>query len=284
MEIALQIDAPSEPMLSVDCESVYFGEAGCAERFSFLDREGLLAAGLQQIRRAGKKAGLIAPMIVAEKDHGTVHDILERHLPLADRVLTADLGLVAGFGGRVPMVFFGAVSNAHTAAVLVRRGVDRIRMSLPYTQPIRDVGADADLEIVVFGSLPLSFTPTCHRLVMTGQGACNPRCVDEEIVLRRGRHRLKVKAKSLVTERPVNLTGRVREVAPFVHTFVIDTTDLSVPQVRRVVQAVREERAYVHDRKCFDGIRDCGDRDILSGRPWNQTNPTLGGGGSCDCP
>ena len=143
---------------------VYLGEAVCSKRTAFFDP--YLPEAVERLERAGK-----------EVVHSTLALIMSEREMEAVRALAAEPGLrveandmsgVALLAGRPHVVGpFVNVYNEDTLRVLVGGGADRVvlpcELPAPALAVLARAATGAELEVQVFGRLPLAVSARCYH-------------------------------------------------------------------------------------------------------------------------
>lgn len=165
-------------------ETVFVGEVVCAKRAPFT--AGHLPAVLERLADAGKRVVLSTPILVTtERERQAVRDLAA----IDDALIEAnDLGCLPLLAGRRHAIGpFVNVYNEGTLAWLARRGAAMVGLPGELTRPAVAALAQAaaplgvDLEVQVFGRLPLAISARCYHARAHGlhKDGCQFVCGDD---------------------------------------------------------------------------------------------------------
>jgi collagenase-like PrtC family protease len=145
-------------------DSVYLGEVVCAKRAPFFEPHLHEVAG--RLRRAGKEVVLSTlALVMNERDLAMVRRAVDEPAPWL--VEANDMSCVNLIEGRPHVIGpFVNVYNEGTLRCLVERGA--VRVSLPAELPASSLAAlagsaEVELEVQVFGRLPLAISARCYH-------------------------------------------------------------------------------------------------------------------------
>ncbi len=144
-------------------DSVCLGEVVCSKRRPLFEPH--LAAVVERLERAGKEVVFSTPvLIVGERETAQLRAIAATEGRLVE---ANDISAVALLAGRPHAIGpFVNVYNEATLACLVERGAARV--CLPVELPAESLAvlaasSDAELEVQVFGRLPLAISARCYH-------------------------------------------------------------------------------------------------------------------------
>ena len=163
-------------------DSVCLGEVVCAKRMPFLAP--LWPEVIERLGRAGKEVVLSTPaLVMGERELASLRDLTASDEALIEANEVAALALLAGRPHAVGP--FVNVYNEGTLAYLTRRGATRV--SLPVELPASALAALAteaavELEVQVFGRLPLAISARCYHARAHGlhKDSCQYVCAEDE--------------------------------------------------------------------------------------------------------
>lgn len=145
-------------------ETVYLGEAVCSKRAPFVAPH--VPEVVERLQAAGKEVVLSTlTLIMDEREMQAVRDTIDA---AGDLLVEAnDVSAMALLAGR-PHVVGPCVNvyNEGTLRTVARNGA--VRVCLPVELPARSIGAladagEAELEVMVFGRLPLAISARCYH-------------------------------------------------------------------------------------------------------------------------
>lgn len=163
-------------------DSVCLGEVVCAKRMPFL--EPLWPEVIERLGRAGKEVVLSTPaLVMGARELAALRDLTASDEALIEANEVAALALLAGRPHAVGP--FVNVYNEGTLGILARRGATRV--SLPVELPASALAALAaaaavELEVQVFGRLPLAISARCYHARAHGlhKDSCQYVCAEDE--------------------------------------------------------------------------------------------------------
>lgn len=267
MEICLQCDSDVEKFLDLPIDIFYFGERSCHNLLlkKFTPKKVKEICG--HIHERGKKAYLCIPLLINQKDLSYILSYLKNILGFVDGILTADMGVVVNFKGKTNFVYFGALTNTNLAKTLFRAGFSRARLSLPHHNIIKNTSGSLKKEIVVYGSMPLSFSPFClHKQF---NDPCSLQC-EKEISLKQGNEKLILVSKLLRTDKKANILEFLPLLENHIDSYVIETYGLEKKKILKIINAIKNGKSITEKERSFSGFLLCDNREILRSGPWRK--------------
>lgn len=152
-----------------DIDVVHVGEVVCAKRMPFFDRE--WPGVIERLQRAGKQVVYSSlALVMGDREVGMIRDLAD----LPDILIEAnDLSTIGVLGGRPHMVGpYVNIYNEGTLRYMIERGATRI--ALPWELPESSIaslcaaGRDAEMEMQVFGRVPLAISARCYSARANG--------------------------------------------------------------------------------------------------------------------
>jgi hypothetical protein len=155
------------PYVHVGADRYWVGERASVSRFLAAAGDGTLAAWLDTAAFSKRKVGLVTPHSVDQARFEMVVAAIGGLSGRFDRVMTGDLGVASALRGVAKVYFCGRVHNIDHAMFLRDIGIKGVRAVCPVSTGAMDINREIDLEITVFGRIPLAFGPEC---LGAGQG------------------------------------------------------------------------------------------------------------------
>ncbi|MCK6451972.1 MAG: U32 family peptidase [Alphaproteobacteria bacterium] len=197
-------------------DTVCVGEIVCAKRAPFLAPA--LPAVVERLVRAGKEVVLASPILV-----GSAREVADARALAAtpDFLVEAnDMGMVGLLAGR-PHCIGPTVNvyNERSLALLARRGA--VRCTLPWELPRASIArlaraeTGAQLEVAVFGRMPLAISARCYHARAHGlaKDSCRYVCANDadgmEVQTLDGEPFLAVNGTQTLSFRYLNLVGEL---------------------------------------------------------------------------
>ncbi len=165
-------------------ETVVLGEVVCSKRTPFFAEQ--IPSVVERLQAAGKQVVLASPILATtERERDGVRELVSS---AGDFLIEAnDMGCVAQLGGRPHWIGpFVNVYNEATLAWLARRGAVSVSLAGELTEPaLSALAAQAtllgcELEVQVFGRLPLAISVRCYHARAHGLHKDNCRYICNE--------------------------------------------------------------------------------------------------------
>ena len=165
-------------------ETVIVGEVVCSKRAPFLAEH--IPAVIERLQGAGKQVVLASPILATtERERDAVRELVDS---AGDFIIEAnDMGCVAQLGGKPHWVGpFVNVYNEATLAWMAKRGAASVSLAGELTESavsalaLAAAGLGVDLEVQVFGRLPLAISVRCDHARAHGLHKDNCRYVCNE--------------------------------------------------------------------------------------------------------
>lgn len=165
-------------------ETVVIGEVVCSKRTPFLAEH--FPAVIERLQDAGKLVVLASPILATtERERDAVRELVSG---AGDFLIEAnDMGCVAQLGGRPHWIGpFVNVYNEATLAWMARRGAQSVSLAGELTESAIAAlaaaapGLGVDLEVQVFGRLPLAISVRCYHARAHGLHKDNCRYICNE--------------------------------------------------------------------------------------------------------
>ena len=165
-------------------ETVIVGEVVCSKRAPFLAEH--IPAVIERLQGAGKQVVLASPILATtERERDAVRELVDS---AGDFIIEAnDMGCVAQLGGKPHWVGpFVNVYNEATLAWMAKRGAASVSLAGELTESavsalaLAAAGLGVDLEVQVFGRLPLAISVRCYHARAHGLHKDNCRYVCNE--------------------------------------------------------------------------------------------------------
>ena len=165
-------------------ETVVIGEVVCSKRTPFFAEH--IPAVIERLQGAGKQVVLASPILATtERERDAVRELVES---AGDFLIEAnDMGCIAQLGGRPHWVGpFVNVYNEATLAWMAKRGATSVSLAGELTESAVAALATAagaigvDLEVQVFGRLPLAISVRCYHARAHGLHKDNCRYICNE--------------------------------------------------------------------------------------------------------
>ncbi len=198
---------------------VYLGEVVCSMRWPFFAP--CLPELVERLRGAGKEVVLSTlALIMSERELETVREIAGDEACLVE---ANDISTVASLAGRPHVVGpFVNVYNEGTLGYLIANGASRVALTCELTRSalgaLAGVAGDAELEVQVFGRVPLAISARCYhaRAHRLPKSACRYVCAEDRDGLALetldGRGFLAVNGTQTLSHTVVNLAGEIGEL------------------------------------------------------------------------
>ncbi len=230
-------------------DTVYLGEVVCSKRTSFFDP--FLPEVVERLQRGGKQVvHSTLALIMGEREMDAVRALAGE----ADFLVEAnDIGGVALLAGRPHVVGpFVNVYNEGTLAYLESQGATRV--SLPWELSSRPLAAlaknaAAELEVQVFGRVPLAISARCYHARAHGlhKDGCQYVCAGDRdglsVETLDGEAFLAVNGTQTLSHTVLNLIGELDELrAMGIGAFRLWPHDIDMVAVARVFRDVLDGR------------------------------------------
>jgi len=243
--VAIHVTGDPEPFLKCGADRYWVGVRGSVSEFLELASDGTIASWLSAAGRTRRKVGLVTPYCVDAARFDQVISAIADFSVGVDRVMTGDFGVASRISDAVRTYLVAAVNNVDHAIFLRRLGIHGVRAIRPVSTGAMDVNREIDLEMPVFGRLPIAFMPECDRgsvgdapVELHGRGG--------GIILCRG---------YAVTSDYLDLSDSLR---PFGRDTVgvVETFGLTPDEVAEAVDAIRFGRPVETNRPLFVSEQD----------------------------
>ncbi|WP_258549220.1 U32 family peptidase [Thalassospira profundimaris] len=164
-----------------DVDVVHVGEVVCAKRMPFFDRD--WPDVIERLQRAGKQVVYSTlALVMGDREVGIIRDLAE----MPDLLIEAnDFSAIGVLAGRPHMVGpYVNIYNEGTLRYMIERGATRI--ALPWELPESSIAnlcaaaPDVELEMQVFGRVPLAISARCYSARANGlhKDGCRYVCGD----------------------------------------------------------------------------------------------------------
>ncbi len=235
-------------------DTVYVGEVVCSKRASFFDP--YLPAVVERLRRGGKQVvHSTLALILSEREMDAVRALAG----VSDLLIEAnDIGSVALLAGRPHMVGpFVNVYNEGTLEYLASQGASRV--SLPWelsSQPLATLAksAVAELEVQVFGRVPLAISARCYHARAHGlhKDGCQYVCAEDRdgmsVETLDGESFLSVNGTQTLSHTVSNLIGELEELQEMgIRAFRLWPHSIDMVAVTEVFRDVLDSKRTAHD-------------------------------------
>lgn len=238
--VAVHITGDPSPFVRCGADRYWIGIRGSVSAFLQAAADGTLAGWLETALATRRKVGLVTPQLVDRARFDQVVSAIADFSPMVDRVMTGDLGIATEVAGAMKTWWVGRVHNVDHASMLRRIGIHGVRAVCPVSTGAMDINREIDLEMPVFGRVPLAYLPDCDFRAVA---------VEQPVLHGRGGSIL-VGQGYLESFDFLDLSDGLR---PFGRDTVgvVETSGLTVEEVAEAVDAIRFGRPVETTRPLF---------------------------------
>ena len=161
-KVAVHVTGDPAPFINCGADRYWVGVRGSVGRFLACAADGTLRKWLETAADSRRKVGLVTPWCVDGARFDQVVSVIADFSDRFDRVLTGDLGVTAAVAGAVRVYWCGRVYNVDHVYFLRDVGVYGVRAISPVSTGAMDINHDIDLEMPVFGRIPIAYMPDCE--------------------------------------------------------------------------------------------------------------------------
>lgn len=162
-KVAVHVTGEPAPFIGCGADRYWVGIRGSVTEFLARARDRTLDRWVETALKSRRKVGLVTPHVVDQAGFEDVVSVIADFSGRVDRVLTGDPGVAASVSEVVRVYWCGQVCNVDHVYFLHRIGVRGVRAIRPVSTGAMDINRDIDLEMPVFGRIPLAFMPDVHE-------------------------------------------------------------------------------------------------------------------------